>query len=75
MMPALKMLHICFIKTKINALPVVDDDNKLCGIITDSDIFRAFVDIMGLARTSTRITIDVTDKSWCYCRYRRNVPR
>ena len=39
-----------------------DDDNKLCGIITDSDIFRAFVDIMGLARTSTRITIDVTDK-------------
>ena len=40
----------------------VDDDNKLCGIITDSDIFRAFVDIMGLARTSTRITIDVTDK-------------
>ena len=49
-------------KNKINALPVVDDDNKLCGIITDSDIFRAFVDIMGLARTSTRITIDVTDK-------------
>ena len=48
-------------KNKINALPVVDDDNKLCGIITDSDIFRAFVDIMGLARTSTRITIDVTD--------------
>ena len=40
-------------KNKINALPVVDDDNKLCGIITDSDIFRAFVDIMGLARTST----------------------
>ena len=35
-------------KNKINALPVVDDDNKLCGIITDSDIFRAFVDIMGL---------------------------
>ena len=29
-------------KNKINALPVVDDDNKLCGIITDSDIFRAF---------------------------------
>ena len=49
-------------KNKINALPVVNDENKLCGIITDSDIFRAFVDIMGLARTSTRITIDVTDK-------------
>ena len=35
-------------KNKINALPVVDDENKLCGIITDSDIFRAFVDIMAL---------------------------
>ena len=40
-------------KNKINALPVVNDENKLCGIITDSDIFRAFVDIMGLARTGT----------------------
>lgn len=49
-------------KNKINALPVVDDDNKLCGIITDSDIFRAFVNVMGLAQSCTRITIDVTDK-------------
>ena len=49
-------------KNKINALPVVDDDNKLCGIITDSDIFRAFVTIMGIAKSCTRITIDVTDK-------------
>jgi acetoin utilization protein AcuB len=26
---------------KIGALPVVDIDNKLCGIVTDSDIFKA----------------------------------
>ncbi len=49
-------------KHKISALPVIDEDNKLCGIITDSDIFRAFVTIMGIAKTCTRITIDVTDK-------------
>ncbi len=49
-------------KNKINALPVVNDDNKLCGIITDSDIFRAFVSIMGIAKSCTRITVDVTDK-------------
>jgi acetoin utilization protein AcuB len=49
-------------KNKIGALPVVDDENKLCGIITDSDVFRAFVDIMGYNKTSTRLTIDVTDK-------------
>lgn len=47
---------------KINALPVLNEEGKLCGIITDSDIFRAFVEVMGLARNSTRITIDVTDK-------------
>ena len=47
---------------KIGALPVVDVDNKLCGIITDSDIFKAFVDIMGFAKTSTKITVDATDK-------------
>jgi acetoin utilization protein AcuB len=49
-------------KNKIGALPVVDDENKLCGIITDSDIFKAFVDIMGYAQTSTKITIDTTDR-------------
>ena len=49
-------------RNKIGALPVVDADNKLCGIITDSDVFKAFVDIMGFARTSTKITLDATDK-------------
>lgn len=49
-------------KNKINALPVVNAENKLCGIITDSDIFRAFVSIMGIAKSCTRITVDVTDK-------------
>lgn len=49
-------------KNKIGALPVVDDENKLCGIITDSDVFKAFVDILGYAQTSTKITIDTTDR-------------
>ena len=43
-------------------LRVLNEDNRLCGIITDSDIFRAFVTIMGIAKSCTRITIDVTDK-------------
>ena len=49
-------------RNKIGAVPVVDADNKLCGIITDSDVFKAFVDIMGFAKTSTKITLDATDK-------------
>ena len=30
-------------KFKVNALPVVDENNKLVGIISQTDIFRAFV--------------------------------
>lgn len=49
-------------KHKVNALPVVDENNRLCGIISQSDVFRAFVEIMSMDRTSTRITIDASDK-------------
>lgn len=49
-------------KHKVNALPVVDENNKLCGIISQNDVFRAFVEIMSMDRTSTRITIDASDK-------------
>lgn len=49
-------------KNKINSLPVVDDKGCLCGIVTDSDLFRAMVQIFGLDKNCTRITIDCTDK-------------
>jgi acetoin utilization protein AcuB len=49
-------------KYKITGLPVVDEENKLVGIISSHDIFRAFVGVMGLSKGSTRITIDTQDK-------------
>lgn len=49
-------------KNKVNALPVVDAENKLCGIISRSDMFRAFVEIMGVNRDCTRLTIVTPDK-------------
>lgn len=49
-------------KHRVNALPVVDLNNKLCGIISQTDVFRAFVEIMSMDRNSTRITIDASDK-------------
>ncbi len=33
----------CMLDNKISGLPVVDDDKKLVGIITESDIFRMVV--------------------------------
>ena len=39
---------------KVGALPVVDGTNHITGIISDTDIFKAFVDIMGYNQTSTK---------------------
>lgn len=49
-------------KHDVHALPVVDKEGKLCGIISQNDIFRVFVEIMGMNRACTRITVDATDK-------------
>ena len=46
---------------KVGALPVIED-GKLIGIITESDIFDAFLDLMGLKQTGTRLTIDFDDR-------------
>ena len=32
------------------------------GIITETDVFKTFVDVMGLADGKTRLTLDVVDK-------------
>jgi len=45
----------------IGALPVVED-GKLVGIITESDIFDAFISLMGLREASSRITLDIEDR-------------
>lgn len=43
---------------KIGGLPVVSD-NKLVGIITETDLFDAFIEIMGFRDKGSRITLDV----------------
>lgn len=44
---------------KIGALPVVRGDTVV-GIITESDIFRAFVSVMGADKGGVRITFDLS---------------
>ncbi|HHV71835.1 MAG TPA: CBS domain-containing protein [Clostridia bacterium] len=46
----------------IGGLPVVDDNGKLVGIITETNIFDVFMEIMGINTPSTRLTIYVENK-------------
>lgn len=47
---------------RIGGLVVIDDSGSVTGLITETDIFKCFVEVMGLANGKTRLTIDVTDK-------------
>ena len=49
-------------KNKIDGMPVVSNMGAVVGVITETDIFKTFVDVMGLADGKTRITLEVTDK-------------
>ncbi len=44
----------------ISFLPVVDGD-KLVGIITESDIFDSFIELLGFRENGTRLTIEADD--------------
>jgi acetoin utilization protein AcuB len=47
---------------KIGGLIVVDKENAVAGVITETDIFKCFVDVMGLPEGKTRLTIAYNDK-------------
>ncbi|UCH22924.1 MAG: CBS domain-containing protein [Deltaproteobacteria bacterium] len=48
-------------KHKIGGMPVVKN-RKLVGIITESDILRAFIDMMGILTASSRIDVAIENK-------------
>ncbi|MDY6820093.1 MAG: CBS domain-containing protein [Deferribacterota bacterium] len=47
----------------IGALPVIDSDNNLIGIITRHDILKAFIKITGLDKNGTTIRLKIKDSS------------
>jgi acetoin utilization protein AcuB len=42
------------VDNRIGGLPVVDGRQRVVGVITESDIFRAFVEMQGVAKTAPR---------------------
>lgn len=49
-------------KHDIGCLPVVNDDNDVVGILTQNDVFAAFLDLLGYRERGSRICIEVDDK-------------
>lgn len=45
----------------IGALPVVDDEGSLVGIITDHDVFKVLVQITGVRHGGLQVALDVED--------------
>lgn len=45
----------------IGSLPILDDDKKLVGMITRTDITNAFIRLMGYDKAGTRISVEVDD--------------
>jgi len=45
---------------EISVLPVVDADNKVIGIITENDIFDAFIVLLGYRQAGTRFVIHIS---------------
>lgn len=59
---SIESIAVHIYKKKVNAFPVVDINNKLCGIIAQNDLLRAFVIALGLDRRCTRLTIENKDE-------------
>ena len=51
------MLH-----NSVNVLPVVDNDNHVVGIITEKDLFKAFLNLTGYRHRGTRFVVKLQDK-------------
>lgn len=48
-------------KCNVGVLPVVEGDSHLIGIITEKDIFEAFVDVLGFYTPGIRVVINVPE--------------
>ncbi len=49
-------------ENKVGALPVLNEAGNLVGIITETDIFKIFIEMMGTRRNGVRYTFETEDR-------------
>lgn len=49
------------VDNKIGGLPVVDEDDAVVGIITETDIFKTFIELLGARKPGVRMTMYVAN--------------
>lgn len=47
---------------KIGGMPVVDENNYVLGVITETDIFKAMVEMLAMSQNGVRLTLDVPER-------------
>lgn len=47
---------------RIGGMPVVDADNRVVGVITETDIFKTFVEMFGGGQSGVRLTLHVPER-------------
>ncbi len=50
---------VLMLEGHFGSLPVVDDDNKVVGIITDTDVFKVLVEISGVYEGGTQVCLQI----------------
>lgn len=56
------------VQHKIGGLPVVDDADKLIGIITETDLFKAFLELLGGWERGVRASVLILNQKGELCR-------
>jgi acetoin utilization protein AcuB len=47
---------------RIGGMPVVDANNRVVGVITETDIFKTFVEMFGGGQSGVRLTLEVPER-------------
>jgi acetoin utilization protein AcuB len=50
------------VENKIGGLPIVDEDNQVVGVITETDVFRAFIEMYRAGHSGLYLTLKVRDR-------------